>query len=340
MNTNLIVEFLTNLLKIDSPTGYTKHAVQYIENVANSLNFKTTKTNKGNLIIHIPGKSEKTVGIATHVDTLGLMVRSINANGTLNFTTLGGITVPTLDSEYVRIITREGKIHTGTIRCNSTSSHVYDDATTKIRKPEEMHIVLDEITPTNQEVKELGIENGDIVCVDPKTTITSSGYIKSRFLDDKASVAVMLYLLQHLKENNIHPTNTIQLIISTYEEVGHGASYIDPEIEELIALDMGCIGKDLSCTEFDVSICPKDSSGPYDYDLTSKLIQIAKKCNLKYAVDIYPYYGSDASAALRGGANIKAALVGPGIANSHGLERTHKESLENTAKLLLEYITM
>ena len=178
------------------------------------------------------------------------------------------------------------------------------------------------------------IQNGDYIAYDPKTTITESGFIKSRFLDDKISVAIIYEVLRRLKK----PQYDLIITISTYEEVGHGCSYISKEIDELVAVDMGCIGDDLSCSEYDVSICAKDSSGPYDYNMTTKLIKLAKENRLQYAVDIYPYYGSDASAALKGGQNIRAALIGPGVHASHGMERTHKEAIENTIQLIMLYI--
>lgn len=220
----------------------------------------------------------------------------------------------------------------------SFSVHVHPDASTRSRNLEEMFVKLDEIVSTKEDVSKLGIKNGDIVAIDPKIFISESGFIKSRFLDDKASVAIMFNILKYIKENNIIPKHTIKFIVSTYEEVGHGSSHIPSDIEELLAVDMGCIGLDLDCSEFDVSICAKDSTGPYDYELTSLLIKLAQKENLDYAIDIYPRYGSDASAALSAGNNIKAALIGPGVAASHGLERTHFKALENTAKLILAYI--
>ena len=197
---------------------------------------------------------------------------------------------------------------------------------------------LDEVVKNKEDVQALGIQNGDYIAYDPKTEITASGFIKSRFLDDKMSVAILFGMLKYLANNHIKPKHNLIIIISTYEEVGHGSSYIHPDIDELIAVDMGCIGEDLACSEYDVSICAKDGSGPYDYDLTSKLIELASTHQLQYAIDIYPYYSSDVSAALRGGQNIKGALIGPGVAASHGMERTHLQAVENTLKLLLAYI--
>lgn len=333
------ISFLVELLSINSPTGYTKNATDFLKETIEEMGYNTKNTPKGNLIVHVDGQdTNQTRGLSAHVDTLGLMVRSINSDGTLSLTKLGGPLTPTLDGEYCEIITRDGKVYTGTILSKSPSIHVYKDASTKERDIDNLIIKLDERVEKKEDVQALGISNGDIVAYDPKIVVTDSGYIKSRFLDDKASVAILVSLLKMMKDYKVTPATNLKFIFSTYEEVGHGAAWIPEDITELLAVDMGTIGLDLDCTEFDVSICAKDSSGPYDYDLTTRLINHAKDKELNFAVDIYPMYGSDASAALRGGANIKAALIGPGVSNSHGMERTHLEALENTFKLISEYI--
>jgi Cellulase M and related proteins len=330
-----LVEFIRNIFEIDSPSGYCHEVISFVEKEVNQLGYQTKKTKKGNLEIYVEGKSnEKTIGLCAHVDTLGLMVRSIKNDGTLAFTNIGGPIIPTLDGEYCRIMTRNQKIYTGTILSTSPSAHVYNDSKSKERNLDTMCIRIDEKVKNKEDVQALGIQNGDYIAYDPKTTITESGFIKSRFLDDKISVAIIYEVLRRLKK----PQYDLIITISTYEEVGHGCSYISKEIDELVAVDMGCIGDDLSCSEYDVSICAKDSSGPYDYNMTTKLIKLAKENRLQYAVDIYPYYGSDASAALKGGQNIRAALIGPGVHASHGMERTHKEAIENTIQLIMLYI--
>lgn len=333
-----VLDIAKRILEIDSPTGYCQNAIQVLKKEAVSMGYKTGTNEKGNLLIYVDGKSDKTVGICGHVDTLGLMVRSIKSDGTLAFTNIGGPIIPTLDSEYCRVITRNGIVYTGTVLSNSPAAHVYSDASTLERKCENMHIRLDEMVKSKGNVEALGISNGDFIAIDPKCVITDSGFIKSRFLDDKLSVACLYAVLKEMKEKKIVPTHNIIFIISTYEELGHGGSHIPEEISELLAVDMGCIGDDLACTEYDVSICAKDSSGPYDYGMVTRLVELAKENELRHVVDIYPYYGSDASAALRGGNNIKAALIGPGIHASHGMERSHIKGVENTIKLLLAYI--
>jgi len=332
-----ILDLAKEILMIPSPSGYSKKIVPRILEEANKYELASEQTKKGNLIITYPGKTDYKVGLSVHVDTLGAMVRSINSAGEIKFTTIGGPIWPTLDGEYCTIRTREGKDYTGTFLSTSPAAHVFKDASSKTRTPENMFVRVDEVVKTKEDTQKLGIEVGNFIFIDPKTTITESGFVKSRFLDDKINVASIFGMIKYLKENKITPNYTLKFIISTYEEVGHGASYI-PELDEMIAVDMGCIGDDLTCTEYDVSICPKDSSGPYDYDLTNKLVQTAKDNKINHAIDIYPYYGSDVSAAIRGGNDLKGALLGPGVHASHGMERTHIDGLEATIKLLIEYV--
>lgn len=338
-NKNETVKYLESLVNINSPSGYTNEAIKFVKNFSNELGFETEITPKGNLIVSVVGKEDlPTRALSAHVDTLGLMVRSINADGTLALTTLGGPLTPTLDGEYCDIITRSGQIYTGTVLSPSNSIHVYKDASTKSRDIDSLRVVIDAKVKSKDDVLELGIQNGDIVAYNPKFEYTDTGFIKSRFLDDKASVAIFMTVLKDIHDKKISSKSPLKFIFTVYEEVGHGASYIPEDIVEMLAVDMGAIGDNLACSEYDVSICAKDSSGPYDYDMTTDLINDAKALELDYVVDIYPMYGSDASAALRGGANIKAALIGPGVANSHGMERTHIDALENTYKLIRAYI--
>ena len=342
---NINKEYLLNtakeLLEFDSPTGYCFKIMDRVEEIVKDFGYKFERNRKGNGIITVEGKSnDEVIGLAAHVDTLGAMVRSITSSGTLKFTLLGGPIVPTLDSEYCRIRTRTGKVYNGTFLSTSPAVHVYKDARDKKRDEENMEIRIDEVVKSKEDVEKLGIAVGDFICIDPKTTITESGFVKSRFIDDKASVAILLSLLEAMSREKIVPSYTTKILISTYEEVGHGSASIPEDITELISVDMGCIGEDLTCTEYDVSICAKDSGGPYDYNITTEFINLAKENNLSYAVDIYPFYGSDVSAALRGGQNIKGGLIGPGVAASHGMERTHIQGIDATFRLLCAYLNI
>lgn len=334
---NKILLFAKEILSIPSPSGYTKNIIDYLVGECQKYNFDYEKLNNGNLVISIEGESDYTIGIGAHVDTLGAMVCANNNDGTLKFDKIGGPILPTYDGEYCQVITRKGKVYTGTFLCKAQAAHVHKGAGTMERNTDTMIVRLDEIVHSKDDVKKLGIANGDYITLDPKTVITESGYIKSRFLDDKLSVAIIFELLKHLKEENIIPKYNLKIIISTHEEVGFGSSYI-PTVDEMLAVDMGCVGEHLEGSEEKVSICAKDSGGPYNYDMNSKLISVAEENNLDYAIDVFPFYSSDVTAALRAGNNIKGALIGSGVAASHGMERTHLKGVINTFELLKGYI--
>lgn len=333
-----ILSLAEEILMIPSPSGYTEAIIKRIKSEAKIYDLPFEQSKKGNLVLTLAGKSEKTIGLSVHVDTLGAMVRSIKSDGSLRFTTIGGPLWATMDGEYCTIRTSDQKDYTGTFLSTSPAIHVYKDAAKKERTPDNMVVRIDEKVKSKEDTENLGIGVGDYIFFDPKTTITKSGFIKSRFLDDKINVASIFGLIKAFKDENIQPKATLKFIISTYEEVGHGAAHI-PTLDEMIAVDMGCIGDDLTCSEYDVSICAKDSSGPYDYGLTQRFKKLAQTHNLNHAVDIYPYYGSDVSAARKGGHDFKGALIGPGVHASHGMERTHYEAIESTVKLLYYYLT-
>ncbi|WP_252244835.1 MULTISPECIES: M42 family metallopeptidase [unclassified Clostridium] len=340
INKEYILKTAKEILEFNSPTGFCFDIMKKIEEIAKGFGYKFETTRKGCGIITVKGQSdEEVIGLSAHVDTLGAMVRSITSDGKLKFTLLGGPIVPTLDGEYCIIRNREGKLYSGTFLSTSPAAHVFEDSSSKTREPKNMEIRIDEVVKFKEDVEKLGICAGDFVFIDPKTTITESGFIKSRFIDDKGSVSCLMGLLELFNREKITPKFTTKIFISVYEEVGHGSSYIPKDITEMIAVDMGCIGDDLNCTEYDVSICAKDSGGPYDYNMTTKLVNLAKENHINYAVDIYPMYGSDVGAALRGGNDIRGALIGPGVHASHGMERTHYNAFENTIKLLHLYLT-
>ncbi|BCJ96783.1 aminopeptidase [Anaerocolumna cellulosilytica] len=341
MNTmDYIIRTIEELVTIPSPSGFTKEVMEYVKKQSESFGYTCSYNQRGGLVVAVKGKNEETLGLSAHVDTLGAMVRSISAQGMLKISLVGGYTMQSIEGSYCKIHTREGRVYTGTILSKSPSVHSYDDARNLERTERNMEIRIDEIVKNKEDVLALGINSGDYVSFDPQFAYTEKGFIKSRHLDDKASVAVLLGMLKEMSENKVIPTKNIKILISNYEEVGFGASWLPEDITEFIAIDMGAIGDDLNGTEYAVSICAKDSSGPYDYELTTNLIQLAKEKQIDYVVDIFPHYGSDVSAALRGGNNIRGALIGQGIHASHGMERTHRKALENTLKLLAEYVTV
>lgn len=333
-----VINSLETLVNIPSPTGYTHNAIAFVEKEAQAMGYETEHLKKGGLIITVPGKTPAITGLSAHVDTLGAMVRSLNSDGTLNLMSVGGFTMESIEASYCKIHTRTGKVYEGTILSKSPAVHSYDDARTLDRTERNMRVRVDEIADSVSDLQALEIEVGDFISFDPGFRYLENGYVKSRHLDDKASVAVLLGLLKDIKESGKTPEKTLKLLISNYEEVGHGASYVPEGMDEMLAVDMGVVGDDLAGDERKVSICAKDSSGPYDYDMTNRLIALAKENGIGYAVDVFPHYGSDASAALKGGNNIRAALIGQGVNASHSMERTHRDGLLNTLKLVEAYV--
>ncbi len=339
-NTEETITLLTDLVSIPSPSGNTHEVISFVEKFLAELEIKTSRNHKGGLIATIEGKdTTKHRMLTAHVDTLGAMVKEIKPSGRLRMDLIGGFKYNSIEGEYCQIETSSGKKYSGTILMHQTSVHVYKDAGKKERNQENMEIRIDEKVHSVEEVRALGIQVGDFVSFAPRVEVTPSGYIKSRHLDDKASVAILLQLMKQIKVENINLPCTTHFLISNNEEIGYGGnSNIPPETVEYLAVDMGAMGDGQSTDEYTVSICAKDASGPYHYGLRKKLIRLAEENKIDYKLDIYPYYGSDASAAIRSGADIIHGLIGPGIDSSHAFERTHRSSIENTAKLLYHYI--
>ena len=305
------------LLAIDSPSGFTEKVTDYLCEEYKRLGYKPVKTKKGGVLVEIGGKGNAILTMA-HVDTLGGMVAEIKSNGRLRLTRVGGLNANNIETENCRIYTLDGKVYDGTVQLTDASIHVNDDYQKSERTFDSVEVLLDEKVSSKEDVKALGIENGSFVCMDPRTRITESGYIK----DEDLKLSRKVY--QH---------------ITVFEEVGHGACASAPEdVEELLSVDMGCVGEGLECTDRQVSICVKDGHGPYHYDVVKALIQAAKDNHIDYAADVYPYYGSDADAALSAGIDARHGLIGPGVYASHGYERSHKDAVAATLELLKAYL--
>ncbi|MBL7884616.1 MAG: M42 family metallopeptidase [Bacteroidia bacterium] len=326
---------LEKLVSIDSPTGYTQEACRYIFDLLKSYGYKPEYTNKGAVKCAL-GKNP-TLAIAAHVDTLGAIVSGVKSNGTLNFSSLGGLQLVSAEGEYVKIITMKGKVYTGTLLLNNPSSHANNLREDTKRNYDTMHIRLDEEVYSKKDVEKLGINTGDIICFEPRYREYTNGFIKSRFMDNKAGCYVLFEIAKRLKEKK--QELPVELFFSNYEEVGHGGTVgYSANINELLVIDMGVLGDACEGNEVSCSICVKDSSGPYDYNFRKTLVELSEKNKIPYKLDVYPYYGSDGSAALRAGKDFRVALIGPGVAASHGVERTHKKGIEATIDLCLAYI--
>ena len=335
-------EQTTQLLAIDSPTGYTAKAAQWVKGAFEALGFSAKITNKGGVLVDLGGKDENDgLVLAAHADTLGAMVHEIKGNGRLRLTPLGGFRPENGEAENVRVYTREGKVYEGAFQINNASVHVNLSYGDTKRAWDTMEVVLDEDVSCPADTRKLGIEVGDIVCFETRTRRTANGYLKSRFLDDKLSVGILLGFAKYVADNAITLKRRTYLHITVYEEVGHGGAGSVPQgVTEAISVDMGCVGDGLSCTERQVSICVKDSGGPYSYQVVGKLIEAAKKTGADYALDVYPHYGSDVEATLRAGYDLRHGLIGPGVYASHGYERSHIDGVLNTLKVLWGYLNL
>ena len=335
-------EKTAQLLAIDSPSGYTEQAAKWVCGEFQLLGFNASITTKGGVLVDLGGANNQDgLFLEAHADTLGGMVSQIKGSGCLKVTPLGGMNANNAEAENVRVHTRDGRVYEGTCQLHDPSIHVNGSYNDTKRSWDAMEIVLDEDVHSAADSRALGIEVGDIVCFDPRTRRTKSGYLKSRFLDDKLSVGILMGFAKYLKDQAIVPDRRVYAHITVYEEVGHGGSASVPQgVTEAISVDMGCVGDGLSCTEHQVSICAKDSGGPYSYAVVGGLIEAAKKTGADYAVDVYPHYGSDVEATLSAGHDIRHGLIGAGVFASHGYERSHIDGVFNTLKVLCGYLEL
>ncbi len=346
INTEKMIDFLVDLLNTPSPTGYTDKAIVYVEEAFSAYpELSLKRTNKGSLVIAwnagdaSTGSATAPRAITAHVDTLGGMVKVIKGNGKLQLTRIGGLTLNGVETEGCWVFTQDGGQVRGSYMINKPSSHVHAAETSKMERSEEtMEVRLDAKTSSADETRQLGIQVGDFVAFDPRVEVTN-GFIRSRFLDDKASVAAIFAAVASMTEAGLKPERPVYILISNFEEVGHGApAGLPGEISELVAIDMAAIGEGQTSDEFHATICVKDSSGPYHHGLSNHLRRLADANEIPYKVDIYPYYGSDASAAVRAGADFAHALIGPGVEASHNYERTHTDALVATAQWVMAYL--
>lgn len=340
--TDYSVEKTLELLGVDSPTGFTDGAARWVKDEFEALGFAAQITKKGGVMIDLGGDGESYDGallLEAHADTLGAMVAEIKGSGRLRLTPLGGMRAENGECENVRVYTRGGNIVEGTCQLVNASVHVNGEYAGTKRSFDSVEVVLDEDVCSAEDARSLGIEVGDIVAFDPRSRVTPSGYIKSRFLDDKLSVGILLGFAKMIRDEGYTVPRRTYVHVTVYEEVGHGgAASVPAGVSEAISVDMGCVGDGLSCTERQVSICAKDSGGPYSYAVVGKLIEAAKREGADFAVDVYPHYGSDVEATLSAGYDVRHGLIGAGVYASHGYERSHKEGVKNTLLVLKGYL--
>lgn len=348
INQQYLLDFLTRLLNTPSPTGYTEAAIALVEEELSQYQqpsygsrLSLSRTRKGALVARWEGRRQDTPrALTAHVDTLGAMVKEIKPSGRLSITRIGGLLLNAVETEGCWVHTNAGEKVRGSLLANLASAHVHGGAAILDLKRDEdgMEVRLDARTSSEEETRRLGVQVGDFISFDPRVEL-ANGFIRARYLDDKAGVATMLAAIHALNEAHLSPAQTTYFHFSNYEEVGHGASAgIPAEVRELIAVDMAAVGPGQESDEFHVTLCVKDSGGPYHHGLSNQLRRLAEQHHVPYKVDIYPYYGSDGEAYWRAGGDVSVALVGPGIDASHNYERTHTEALVATTNWLLAYL--
>ncbi len=338
---DFILERLSALLEIPSPTGWTDLAIEHLGAELSNLGLEPIRTKKGGLTgIWAGDSSEKPRALTGHVDTLGAVVKEIKPNGRLKLSRIGGYAWNTIEGEGCRVLTAGGEHLAGSILVTKASGHIYAEKVGKTeRSDENMEVRLDYRTESKDETLETGVRVGDFVAMNPRLVVSENGFIRSRHLDDKAGVICMLAALKALQEQGKRPAQDTTLHFSNYEEVGHGAASGFPvELHELVAVDMAVVGDGQESDEFHTTICTKDSAGPYHYGLTRKLIRLAEENEIPHKIDVYPHYGSDGESYWRAGGDVAVALIGPGVDASHNYERTHIDALIATTHLIAAYL--
>ena len=341
INQTYLLDILQGLLSIPSPTGCTEEAIHYLEEkMADLPVLYYQRTAKGALVANWPGESDSSPrGLTAHVDTLGAMVKEIKSNGRLKLSQLGGYAWNTIEGEGCTIFSSGGDQIRGSVLLHKASRHITGQEMDKIeRKADTMEVRLDIPSSTADETRQAGIQVGDFVSFDPRIEL-NQGFIRSRHLDDKASVACLLAAAQAISKAGLQPAQDTTFHFSNYEEVGHGAASGFPDdMKELVAVDMAAVGDGQTSDEFHATLCVKDSGGPYHHGLNQRLRKLADDYKIPYKVDIYPYYGSDGEAYWRAGGDVAVALIGPGVDASHNYERTHQDALIATTQWIMAYL--
>ena len=327
------------LLAADSTTGQYEEVQRVVCAMLDELGVPYTLVRKGGVIADLGGEGEA-LCVTAHLDDIGLMVRHLNADGTLNVCPVGGLYPFYCMAENVRVHTRGGRVFTGTVCRTPNSVHVTEEELRAVAPDfrSNVCVVLDEDVKSAADVRALGIETGDMIALEPRCTV-SNGYVKSRFVDDKACAAVLLAAIRALRENGLALKRKVYAYFAVYEEIGHGTTWLPADVKDILAIDIAPTGPEQNSDEHKVSIFAKDSRFPYHWGMTNELRQTAIDAGVDYVMDIFtPHYGTDCDGSVLAGYDIRHAAIGPGTANSHGYERTHIDGLRNTYGLLMAYL--
>lgn len=336
-----LTHILEQLIHIPSPSGYTDTIVHFVGAELERLGITYELTRRGAIRAVLEGTRAKPGrALVAHLDTLGAMVSGLKENGRLALAPIGTWSARFAEGGRVTIFTNEGKACRGTVLPLKASGHTFDDAIdTQPVAWDNLEVRVDEFCENRLVLEDIGIRVGDYVAFDPGYECLDNGFINSRHLDNKAGVAAMLASAEALIRTGTTLDQRCYLLFTIFEEVGSGASSIlHGEIAEMVSIDNSTVAPGQNSIEAGITICMMDSSGPFDYHLTQRLIALCETYGLKYARDVFKHYRCDAASALEAGNDLRTALVCYGLDGSHGYERTHQFSLFELSRLLTAYI--
>lgn len=328
---------LRELLAVPSPTGMTDDVVRLCCRKLEELGIKYELTRRGAIRATLRGATySPDRAIAAHLDTLGAMVKRLKDNGRIEVVPVGTWPARSAEGARVTLFAEEGRQHRGTLLPLKASGHVYNEGVDE--QPahwQNIELRLDEAVHSRADLEALELAPGDYVAIDPQPEFLDNGFWVSRFLDDKAGVAALLAAARAVVTQDIALPIDCHLLFTISEETGVGASHVlHGDCAELIAVDNGTIAEEQETSEYGVTIAMLDSSGPFDFYLSRRLVNLCRRFDLTYSRDVFRFYRSDAAAALEAGNDIRTALVCFALDSSHGHERTHRDSVATVASLL------
>jgi peptidase M42 family hydrolase len=329
---------LAALLEIPSPTGYTDTIVRHVSGEIERLGLRSELTRRGAIRACLPGREQAGArAVVSHLDTLGAQVKSLKANGRLGLVPVGTWSARFAEGARTTIFSEKGT-YRGTILPLKASGHTFgEEVDTQPVGWDHVELRVDAYANDLAQLHRLGIEIGDIVAIDPQPEFLENGYIVARHLDDKAGVAVMLAAMKALRDAEPPPVE-VWWLFTISEEVGHGASAVLlPGIASLVAVDNGTTAPGQNSSEFGVTLCMADMSGPFDWHLTRKLAALCRENDIRCRKDVFRHYRSDIASAIEAGADVRTALATFGVDASHGYERIHVHALRSLAELLTCY---
>lgn len=330
---------LAELLNTPSPTGYTDEAVWLLCRDLKRLGMEFELTRRGAVRARLPGREKAPArAVVAHLDTLGAQVKAVKGNGRLEVVPIGHWSSRFAEGARCTIFS-EGGAWRGTILPLKASGHTFnEEVDAQPVSWRQVELRIDAVTHGRDDTLKLGIDVGDIIAIDPQPEFTDAGFIVSRHLDDKAGVAVMLAALECLIREGRTPTVDTWWLFTIAEEVGVGASSVlVPDVAAMVTVDNGTTAPGQNSSEFGVTIAMADQTGPFDWHLSRKLVQLARDHGVPHQKDVFRYYRSDSASALESGADIRTALVTFGVDASHGYERIHESALSDLARLLVAY---